>query len=201
MIRPILIYPRLPLKTACIYPQGDEVTLKYIADNKALFLGLIKDLTDTLAEIPQGVGLASNQIGHPDEAIAVMDPAKSESFQGKRSAFHALYPTLLEGSYIIKVREGCLSFPQYFESVERFGKVTVKYFTLEGSAPIIEEATDFMAQIWQHEIDHLSGQLFIDKLSPMKRDMAVKKMTKTRRRIDDFQWIPKKHAFFGSKSE
>ena len=201
MIRPILIYPRLPLKTACVYPETDEAVLTYIAQNKTLFAELIQDLADTLEAIPGGVGLASNQIGNPDEAAAVLDPTKREGYEGTKKRFHALYPTIIETSEPKKVKEGCLSLPDYFETIERFEKVKVKYFTLDSTAPIIEEAEGFLAQIWQHEVDHLNGKVFVEHLSPMRRQMAEKKMSKTRKRIQDFEWTPETHRFFGAKGE
>jgi peptide deformylase len=199
MIKPILIYPRRELRVGCLYLPDDDHTLAEIQRNKEALSALIQDLSDTLEAIPGGVGLSANQIGNPDLPVAVLQPGKHSDYKGTRDKFVALYPQILESSDPIQLKEGCLSLPNYFDTLTRFQKVKVKYFTLEGTAPIIEEADGVEAQIWQHEVDHLNGVCFVDHLSSMKRDMAVKKMTKIRRRIEDFEWTPQRQGFFGSK--
>lgn len=199
MIKPILIYPRRELRTTCLYLENDEHTLAEIKRNKDALSALIRDLADTLEAIPGGVGLSSNQIGNQDLPVAVLNPSKHSDYKGTKGQFSVLYPQIIETSDPIQLKEGCLSLPNFFETLSRFQKVKVKYFTLDSEEAIIEETEGVEAQIWQHEIDHLHGVCFVDHLSNMKRDMAVKKMTKIRRRIEDFEWTPQKQAFFGSK--
>lgn len=199
MIKPILIYPRMQLRTSSGYPPDDEHILATIKGTKDSLATFIQDLFDTLDAIPNGVGLASNQLGNPDDPAAVLDPMKHTDYKGVRPKFYALYPSILEKSEPYNVREGCLSLPNYFETIERYNKVKVKYFTLESDQPVIEEADGALAQIWQHEIDHVNGICFVEHLSAMKREMAVKKMSKIRKRISEFEWTPKKQTFFGAK--
>ena len=74
-------------------------------------------------------------------------------------------------------QEGCLSVPDYYADVERYTEVVVSALDREGN-PITVESDEFLAIVMQHEIDHLSGNLFIDYLSPLKRKMAMKKVKK-----------------------
>ncbi|MDW1813996.1 peptide deformylase, partial [Vibrio sp. Vb2362] len=74
-------------------------------------------------------------------------------------------------------QEGCLSVPEYYADVERYTSVVVSALDRDGN-PITIESGEFLAIVMQHEIDHLSGNLFIDYLSPLKQKMAMKKVKK-----------------------
>jgi peptide deformylase len=74
--------------------------------------------------------------------------------------------------------EGCLSIPDYYAEVERPAKVTAKYLDREGKEQSVE-ADGLLATCLQHEIDHLNGVLFIDHISRLKREMVIKKFTKS----------------------
>ena len=86
-------------------------------------------------------------------------------------------PEVVSGSDKALGQEGCLSVPDYYADVERFTSVVVSALDHEGK-PITIESDEFLAIVMQHEIDHLSGNLFIDYLSPLKRQMAMKKVKK-----------------------
>ena len=75
------------------------------------------------------------------------------------------------------MREGCLSVPDYFETVERAEFIEFKYQDLEGET-LIQETGELLAVCVQHEIDHLNGKLFIDYLSPLKQQRLKKKVSK-----------------------
>src|SRR5262249_58947486 len=80
--------------------------------------------------------------------------------------------------------EGCLSIPDVHEDVERPAKVRIKYLDLDGK-PHEEEAEGLYATCIQHEVDHLNGKLFIDRISKLKRDRIVKKFTKAAKRAEE----------------
>ncbi|KJZ09082.1 peptide deformylase [Marinomonas sp. S3726] len=138
----------------------------------SLIQGLIDDMLDTLYATDNGIGLASTQIGRK-EAVVVIDLSES-----RNEALVLVNPEVVNGSDKVMGQEGCLSVPDYYAEVERFSSVVVSALDREGK-PISIESNDFLAIVMQHEIDHLSGNLFIDYLSPLKRQMAMKKVKKS----------------------
>lgn len=148
-------------------------------------LALIQDLKDTLAvqTNPQGVGLASPQIG-----------VNLRVFYAKYNDFEllAINPEVLNASYKVvkkpkkkradsEILEGCLSLPHYYGPLKRANKITLKYQTLSSSHPSaqegqslinkVEDFADFNAQIVLHEIDHLDGIMFVDRLLEQKKKL------------------------------
>ena len=136
-------------------------------------LGLIQDLKDTLAvqKDPEGVGLAAPQIGKNLRVFAVdfktlkrivINPEiieiKKESHSAKASRGKS------------EILEGCLSLPHYYGPLKREDFVKIKYLD-ENGKEIIEEFKDFDAQIMLHEIDHLNGFLFVDRLLEQKKTL------------------------------
>jgi peptide deformylase len=200
MIKPVLIYPRGPLKTPCLRPATHEAILAQLKADKGVLELILQDMWDTLDAIPVGVGLSSNQIGITDWAVSVIDPSKSDKGDElppeQQKRFYMLYPEIVFHSEKKVVSEGCLSLPGYYENIARSEEVDVTYYTLDsietGMAVNLPDAKGFLAQIIQHECDHLDGKCFIEHLSTMKQQMAVKKMTKLRKKIEDFQWTPRK---------
>jgi len=138
----------------------------------SLIQGLIDDMLDTLYATDNGIGLASTQLGRK-EAVVVIDLSES-----RNEALVLVNPEVVNGSDKVMGQEGCLSVPDYYAEVERFSSVVVSALDREGK-PISIESNDFLAIVMQHEIDHLSGNLFIDYLSPLKRQMAIKKVKKS----------------------
>lgn len=135
---------------------------------------LIADMFDTMYAA-DGVGLAAPQVGVGDRVI-VVDP-RQEDVQ----AFALVNPVILErSSELDKAEEGCLSIPGLQEIVERPVRVTVEGLDREGAT--VRMAVDgFVARILQHEIDHLDGVLFIDRVSPLKRKLLIDKWKKLHR--------------------
>lgn len=136
-------------------------------------LGLIQDLKDTLAvqKDPEGVGLAAPQIGKNLRVFAVdfktlkrivINPEiieiKKEPHSAKASRGKS------------EILEGCLSLPHYYGPLKREDFVKIKYLD-ENGKEIIEEFKDFDAQIMLHEIDHLNGFLFVDRLLEQKKKL------------------------------
>lgn len=200
MIKPVLIYPRMALKTKCFDPVDTKARIEYLRNLKGQIELVLKDMWDTMDAISFGVGLSSNQIDYPDLAMCVIDPTKNvekcaELPEGQRKPFYMIFPEINYKSEPKQLNEGCLSLPGYYADLNRSDEVDVTYMTLESietEHPYLNlpDAKGFLAQIIQHEVDHLNGICFIDHIGPMKRDMAMKKMAKTRKKIQDFQWTP-----------
>jgi peptide deformylase len=134
---------------------------------------LMDDMLATMYEAP-GIGLAAIQVGVPKRVI-VMDLARGDEPKAPRCFIN---PEILWASEeTLPYEEGCLSVPEIYDEVERPAKVRVRYLDYHG-APIEEEAEGLYAVCIQHEIDHLNGVLFIDHLSRLKREQAVKKVRK-----------------------
>ncbi|MFM7109791.1 MAG: peptide deformylase [Planctomycetota bacterium] len=113
----------------------------------------------------KGVGLAATQVALPWRMFVynpTADPSKPELERV------ILNPVILEKKGSLDESEGCLSFPGLYQKVRRAKAVKVRYHTLEGSMEELEVA-DFVSRIFQHETDHLSGILFVDKLGPIGR--------------------------------
>ena len=136
---------------------------------------LMDDMLETMYAAP-GIGLAAIQIGEPLRVI-VMDLEKDESARKPR---YFVNPEILwrseeKASY----EEGCLSVPEIYDEVERPARVRLRYLDYQG-AEVEEEAEGLFAVCIQHEMDHLEGVLFIDHLSRLKRESAVKKVQKAK---------------------
>jgi peptide deformylase len=120
----------------------------------------------------KGIGLAANQVGLPFRFFVLnlsSDPSKPEEEQ----VF--LNPEIVKKHAGIVGEEGCLSFPGVYANVQRARKIRVQAFNLEGQ-PIDIEAHDLFSRAVQHELDHLDGQLFIDRLTPDLRDKVDTKV-------------------------
>jgi peptide deformylase len=133
---------------------------------------LIDDLFETLYDTEDGIGLAATQVGR-SEAVVVIDISENRDEQ-----LVLVNPVITHGEATAKGQEGCLSIPGYYADVERFTHVTVEALDRNGEKLTIT-SDEFLAIVMQHEIDHLKGKLFIDYLSPLKQQMALKKVKKT----------------------
>jgi peptide deformylase len=139
---------------------------------------LVDDLFETMYDAP-GIGLAAIQIGVAKRVIA-MDLSKKED-DHKPQVF--INPEVTwKSEEKSKYEEGCLSIPEYYEEVERPGRVKVKYMDLDGKEREIE-ASGLLATCLQHEIDHINGVLFIDHISKLKRDRVIKKFAKAAKKV------------------
>jgi peptide deformylase len=132
---------------------------------------LVADMFETMYDA-HGIGLAAPQIGRSERLIVV--DVKEEGAQ----PMALLNPTVVEsGSGKDRVEEGCLSIPGVAATVERPMTVVVEA-TNEKGQPVRIEAQGMLARCLQHEIDHLDGVLFIDRISPIKRKMLLAKYRK-----------------------
>jgi len=134
---------------------------------------IIEDMAETMYEAP-GVGLAASQAGI-DKSIIVYDPDADDQ---KRDFQVLMNPEIVvsEGS-IVSENEGCLSVPDFRADVKRSERVTVEGLDKNGN-PVKIEAEGLLSVIMQHEIDHLKGILFIDRISALKRQLYKKKRKK-----------------------
>ncbi len=132
---------------------------------------LVEDLFDTM-RADRGIGLAANQIGTA-RRVAVVDT-------GDEPAIVLINPVIVEQEGSVTEEEGCLSIPDIFAEVKRARRVVVETTDLEGNR-IRVEAVDLRARAVQHEIDHLDGILFIDRVGPMKRQLLLAKWKRLRK--------------------
>ena len=122
---------------------------------------LIDDMIETMREAP-GVGLAAPQVGVSERVIVVELPEDEEDPQSGR-VYEFVNPEIVYVSdEEVEGEEGCLSIPQIVGDVWRAQAVVVKGQDRHGQAQKLE-ATDWLARVFQHEVDHLNGELFIDK--------------------------------------
>lgn len=132
---------------------------------------LMDDMVETMYAA-DGIGLAAIQIG-VDKRVIVMD--LSEKRDNPRYFVNPVITPLTEETR--PYSEGCLSIPEIYEEIERPARVKVEYLDYDGNQRE-EIAEDLFAVCIQHEMDHLDGVLFIDYLSRLKRDRAVKRVQK-----------------------
>lgn len=135
-------------------------------------LKLIEDMVETMLAAP-GVGLAAPQVGVSKRIIVVRS---LEDPEGK-DYFVLINPEIVSAQGKEVGEEGCLSVPEFRDEIGRAEKVRVKGLDREGK-PVEVEGIGLMARILQHEIDHLNGLLYFDRLSPVKRDMMKRKLKK-----------------------
>jgi peptide deformylase len=136
---------------------------------------LIDDMVDTMYAAP-GIGLAAPQVGVPLR-VSVIDLSV-----GKRGGelLALINPEFVAFDGMQLEEEGCLSVPGFTATVARPERATVKYLDRQGETRSIE-GTGLLARALQHEIDHLNGQLFLDRLRGLKREMIVRKVRKLQR--------------------
>ncbi len=130
---------------------------------------LIDDMIQTMHEAP-GIGLAAPQVGRPLRLI-VTDISHREPEQ---PLIVLINPEIVEAEGKIDSEEGCLSVPGYYTTIKRKGRVLVRGLDRDGK-PVEIEAEGLLARVLQHEIDHLNGILFIDHLSPIKKEFFKKR--------------------------
>lgn len=161
-VREIVLYPNdvLTTKAEPVEEVDDEIKQ------------LVQDLIDTMYDAP-GVGLAAPQIGVL-KRVCVIDVSGPDDPADLKVLIN---PEVVEKSGKITWEEGCLSFPKLYEKVDRASEVVVRALDEEGNE-VEYEGDELLAVAMQHEIDHLDGVLFIDRISRLKRTMALKRYRK-----------------------
>ncbi len=132
---------------------------------------LAADMIEVMYDEP-GIGLAAPQVGEAIRLV-VMDTDWTEE-GAERQPKVMINPEILSSEGKITWTEGCLSVPDFQAEVERAANVRVRYQDLDGNEQI-EDASELRAVCFQHEIDHLDGKLFIDRISRLKRSLYVQK--------------------------
>ena len=165
MIRPITKYGSPPLHEPAT--RVDEITSEIQT--------LIDDMIETMYAAP-GIGLAAPQIGVPLR-IFVVDLSVGRDADQLTTLIN---PEFVEREGMQLEEEGCLSVPGFNATVVRPARVTVKALDRAGHERVIE-GTGLMARALQHEMDHLDGLLFVDRLRGIKRDLIVRRIKKLAR--------------------
>ena len=140
---------------------------------------LIDDMFETMYAAP-GIGLAATQV-NVQRRLLVLDISEE-----KNQPLALINPELLTREGQEESDEGCLSVPGVFEKVKRAEKIRVRALNRDGES-FEMDADGLLAVCIQHEIDHLEGKLFVDYLSPLKRQLARKKVKKEQRQRDGGQ--------------
>jgi len=165
MILNVLVYPNKLLR---------EKSKEVIAFDFSLH-NLLDDMYETMVS-QEGIGLAAIQVGAQLNAL-IINLVDEEGIQDKENIYEMINPKILEKDGLCVYQEGCLSVPGYYDEIERASHIKVCYFDRHG-AQHEEEFRDLMAIAVQHEMDHLKGHLFIEKLSYLKRKKFEKEWKK-----------------------
>ncbi len=165
MIRPILRYGQAPLHQPAVDVAAIDDDLHRLVD----------DMVETMYAAP-GVGLAATQVG-VSRRVFVVDVSLGRSAQ---DLIVMINPVFIERDGMQLEEEGCLSVPGFNATVVRPSRVVVKGLDRSGQ-PQRHEATGLLARAFQHEMDHLDGTLFVDRLRGIKRDLIVRKIKKLTR--------------------
>ena len=159
-VLPVLKFPNKVLKTRAV-----EVTQITAEDHK-----LVKNMIETMyAE--NGVGLAANQVG----VLKRVFVASHDQVKGNEQVY--FNPKIVKKEGVIKEFEGCLSVPEFYEPVKRAKKVWMQAMDLD-SKMVEVKAEGLLSRIFQHEIDHLDGILFIDRLGLLKSKLTRTRLSK-----------------------
>jgi len=168
MVREIVIYP--------------DKRLKFISKEVTSFDANLHTLLDDMFETmisKKGVGLAAIQIGVDKRVLIINIPEEDDddAIQLQSNTIEIINPVFIKKNGLCKHQEGCLSIPGVYEDIERAERIVIEYHNRDGEKEIIEDS-DFLAIAIQHEIDHLDGKVFIEKLSFTKRKKFEKEWKK-----------------------
>jgi peptide deformylase len=166
-LRPILKYPDPVLKKPAVPVENIDGSVAQ----------LVTDLLETMYAAP-GLGLAAPQVGI-GQRIIVLDVRNENEERGRR-LLKLINPEIVEREGEILWEEGCLSVPDLTAPVKRARRVVVRAWTPE-EQEVHVEAEELLAVALQHEIDHLDGTLFLDRLSRLKRDLYRARQKKLER--------------------
>lgn len=165
MIRPVLLVPDARLKQPCAP----------LEDFDAALHKLVEDLEDTRRHHPACVGIAAPQIAELVR-VAIVDISEHKKFGAQSSGHKVLInPQIIEQNGERLGREGCLSLPDFTANVQRALHIKVRFQDLEGSWHEWQ-TSDFEAVVVQHEIDHLDGILFLDRVANLSTDVFRRKV-------------------------
>ena len=165
MLRPVLLVPDARLKEKCARVEKFDESLHQ----------LVRDLEDTRRNNTACVGIAASQIGALFR-VALCDTSGHRKFGAQSSGYRVLInPEIIERSGERLGREGCLSLPDFTANVKRALNIKVRFQDLQGAWHELE-ISDFEAVVMQHEIDHLDGILFLDRVANLATDVFRRKI-------------------------
>ena len=175
-LREILIYPDPRLKHKA----------KPVAEVDAQVRKLCDDMAETMYEA-NGVGLAAPQLGVLQNVIAIdveQRPAADGQPAKKKGEglFWLINPVIKSGEGEFTYTEGCLSIPDEYEEVTRFGSIVVEFLGRDGKQHRLEARNNLLSVCVQHEMDHLQGKVFVDYLSELKQNRVRTKLKKRQRK-------------------
>ncbi len=172
-VRPVVLYPDPRLKVVIAPSSEIDENIRAAA----------QDLLDTMDGCPpRTVGIAAPQIGVLSR-IAIVDTSRNPKYPGGHGLLVLVNPEVIAHDGEQFFREGCLSLPDYTANIKRHAQVTVSALTLEGEQMTLD-AEGFEAVVLQHEIDHLDGVLFLDRVANVKTDLFRRKEPTPKLRFD-----------------
>jgi peptide deformylase len=164
-VRPVLLYPDSRLKQVAIP----------VAEGDISVCELVRDLVETMRAAGHSVGIAAPQIGELRRVLVVdVSASKLGQQQHNHGLLEMVNPAIMERSGNRVFREGCMSVPEYTGNVTRAERIVVEFTDCRGRLRVIE-STGFEAVAIQHELDHLDGLLFLDRVSSLKSDVFRRK--------------------------
>lgn len=164
-VLPIRLYPDPVLKQ-------EAETITKVDDR---IMKLAKDMLETLYQTPGGIGLAAPQVGESVRMVVIDVAHRLEEENDEPLVI--INPEIVESEGEIEFEEGCLSFPGYTTEITRSEMVRVQALDLNEN-PVEYVVNDFLAIVFQHELDHLNGKLILDYVSPLKRELYKRKLKK-----------------------
>ncbi len=164
---PILRYPHPLLKKVCHQVEIIDEEIKK----------LVSDLVDTMREGPGSVGVAAPQIGVTLRVCVVDVSSSRHGRENNHGLLCMINPVIVSSKGVAVMREGCMSVPDYTGDVERPTEIVVRFVEPEGGMRELV-ATGFEAVAIQHEMDHLNGLLFLDRISSVKTGLFRRKSYK-----------------------
>ena len=169
-VLPVIVAPDPRLKVKCEPVGRVDETIRTLMD----------DLLESM-HAANGIGLSAPQVGVPKRVIVVNVPAEEET----RTTLHMADPQIVWSSEEQATNdEGCLSLPEHFAEVTRPERVRVRFLDRHNE-PRELDIDSLLATCVQHEMDHLDGVLFVDHLSMLKRNIILRKLTKTKKAKDE----------------
>jgi peptide deformylase len=165
----------MAVRTIRVYP---DPILKQVAEPveeiDESVVEVVQDLVDTMLDAGHSVGVAAPQIGVL-QRVMVVDVSKSKlARDNNHGLLEMVNPEIIERSGSKMMREGCMSVPDYTGNVTRAEHVVIEFTNRTGQLRVIE-ASGFEAVAIQHELDHLDGLLFLDRVSSLKTDLYRRK--------------------------
>jgi peptide deformylase len=166
----------MALLNICTYPdQVLRVKAAPVTTFDRNLTKLIEDMAETMYNAP-GIGLAANQVGEPIQVL-VIDLQRPDYEHGLMVLVN---PQIVAAEGEITYEEGCLSVPEFFATLKRYDRLTVR--AIDGHKnPVEIQASGLLAIALQHEMDHLNGKLIIDRIGPISKDIFIRKWKKKQR--------------------